>query len=84
MPKGEEKMANFVFTLSKNDVTAATRCFQFAKVAHQKGHDVFVYFFDDGVLWADKIRNWAEKTASGDCPDDHFPYLLEKEVAVGV
>jgi len=77
-------MAGFVFTLSKNDITAATRCFQFAKVTHQKGHCVFVYLFDDGVLWADKTRNWAEKTGTGDCPGDHFPYLLENEIPIGV
>ncbi len=29
-------MANFLFTLGKGDVEAATRCFQFANVAHSK------------------------------------------------
>ena len=46
-------MANFVFVLSKQDVNAATRCFQLAKIAHSKNHTVNLFFIDDGVLWAD-------------------------------
>jgi hypothetical protein len=33
-------MANFLFVLSKDEVERATRCFQFAKIAHSKGHMV--------------------------------------------
>ena len=40
-------MANFVYTLSKNDVNSATRCFQFAKLTHEKGHTVNIFFIDD-------------------------------------
>lgn len=36
-------MANFVFVLSKQDVNAATRCFQFAKIAHSKNHTVNLF-----------------------------------------
>jgi tRNA 2-thiouridine synthesizing protein D len=77
-------MANFLFTLSKDDNEAATRCFQFAKIAHTKGHNVNLFFFDSGVTWADKTRDLESKTATGDCPNDYLPYLVEKEVPIGV
>ena len=77
-------MANFLFTLSKNDNEAATRCFQFAKVAHSKGHHVNMFFIDDGVMWADSTRDLTEKTVTGDCPNDYLPYLVENEVVAGI
>jgi tRNA 2-thiouridine synthesizing protein D len=80
----ETMMANFVYTLSKNDVNLATRCFQFAKFTHEKGHRVNIFFIEDGTLWADKTRNFKEKAITGDCPDDYFPYLLENDIPIGV
>ena len=77
-------MAKFVFTLSKDTVDAATRCFQFAKVAHTKGHDVNIFFFEDGVLWADSTRDFSVKATTGDCPEEHFPYLVENEIPISV
>jgi len=77
-------VTSFVFTLSRNNNTAATRCFQFAKIAHSKGHAVNIFLFDDGVMWADKNRDLSLKTDTGDCPGDHLPYLVEKEVPIGV
>jgi len=77
-------MANFVYTLSKNDVNLATRCFQFAKFAHEKGHNVNIFLIEDGVKWADKTRDFKEKSITGDCPDDYFPYLVKNEVPIGV
>ncbi len=77
-------MANFVYTLSKNDVNLAARCFQFAKFTHEKGHQVNIFFIEDGTLWADKTRDFKEKTISNDCPDDYFPYILENEIPIGV
>jgi len=77
-------MANFLFTLGRDDNEAATRCFQFAKIAHSKGHKVNLFFTDGGVLWADKTRDFTVKTATGDCPNDYLPYLVEKEIPVGV
>jgi len=35
--------ANFLFVLSRDDNTAATRCFQLAKIAHTKGHARWLY-----------------------------------------
>jgi sulfur relay (sulfurtransferase) complex TusBCD TusD component (DsrE family) len=77
-------MANFLFVLSRDDNEAATRCFQFAKIAHSKEHKVNVFFVDSGVMWADSTRNLDIKTGTGDCPNDYLPYLVENEVPIGV
>ena len=77
-------MANFLFVLSQDDNEKATRCFQFAKIAHEKGHRVDVFFIDGVVLWADSSRDMAIKTPTGDCPKDYLPYLVENTVPIGV
>ena len=41
-------MAKFLFVLSVDDNEKATRCFQFAKIAHAKGHGVDVFFYRRG------------------------------------
>jgi tRNA 2-thiouridine synthesizing protein D len=80
----EEIMANFLFVLSGDDNEKATRCFQFAKIAHEKEHKVDLFFVDGGVRWADSGRNLNIKTTTGDCPNDYLPYLVEKDVPIGV
>lgn len=77
-------MASYLFLLSKDDNEAATRCFQFAKVAHEKGHAVEMFLIDGGVMWADQNRDLSQKTVTGDCPKDYLPYLVENEVKTGV
>jgi tRNA 2-thiouridine synthesizing protein D len=77
-------MENFLFVLSKDDNEAATRCFQFANIARSKEHKVNIFFVDGGVAWADKTRNLDIRTATGDCPNDYLPYLVEKGVPIGV
>lgn len=77
-------MSDFLFVLSKDDNEKATRCFQFAKIAHSKGHAVNIFMIDGGVMWADKERDLMQKTVTGDCPNDYFPYLVENQVPVGV
>ncbi|MDY6791984.1 MAG: DsrE family protein [Thermodesulfobacteriota bacterium] len=77
-------MANFLFVLSRDDNEAATRCFQFAKIAHSKEHTVNVFMIDGGVLWANNERDFTQKTKTDDCPDDYLPYLVENEVPIGV
>lgn len=77
-------MAKFLFVLSKDDNEAATRCFQFAKIAHTKGHHVNLFFIDGGVMWANQDRDLSIKTTTADCPADYLPYLVEKEVEVGI
>ena len=77
-------MANFLFVLSQDNNEKATRCFQFAQIAHSKGHGVNLFFVDDGVLWADSKRDLNIKTTTGDCPNDYVPYLVENEIPIGV
>ena len=77
-------MADFLFVLSKDDNEAATRCFQFAKIAHAKGHGVNLFLIDSGVMWADKRRDFSVKTPTGDCPNDYLPHLVESQVSIGV
>jgi hypothetical protein len=43
-----------------------------------------VFFIDGGVLWADSERDLSVETATGDCPKDYLPFLVEKEVPIGV
>lgn len=77
-------MAHFLFVLSQDDNEKATRCCQFAQIAHSKGHTVNVFLIDDGVFWADSSRDFNIKTATGDCPNDYLPYLVENEIPIGV
>ena len=77
-------MANFLFVLSRDDNESATRCFQFAKIAHSKGHKTDLFFIDGGVNWADSTRDLGIKTGTGDCPNDYLPYLVEEGVPIGV
>ena len=77
-------MANFLFVLSQDSADKATRCFQFAKIAYEKGHKVDIFFVDDGVRWADSGRDLTVKTGTGDAPNDYLPYLVENEVSIGV
>ena len=77
-------MADFLFVLSRDNNEATTRCFQFAKIAHSKGHGVNVFMIDGGVLWANNERDFTQKTGTGDCPNDYLSYLVENEVQIGV
>jgi len=77
-------MANFLFVLSRDDNEAATRCFQLSKIAHSKGHKTNLFLIDNGVKWANSKRDLNSQTATGDCPNDYLPYLVENQVPVGV
>jgi sulfur relay (sulfurtransferase) complex TusBCD TusD component (DsrE family) len=77
-------MANFLFVLSQDSNEKATRCFQLVKIAREKGHNVNVFFIDDGVLWANDKRDLNAKTPTGDCPNDYLPFLVENEIPIGV
>lgn len=77
-------MASFLFVLRDNNFEKATRCFQFAKIAHTKGHHVNLFFIDSGVDWAVKDRDGSKKTDTGDCVNDYLPYLIENDIRVGI
>ena len=53
-------------------------------VAYDKGHQVDLFFNDDGVLWADKTRGLETGSRAGDSPENYLPYLVENEVPIGV
>jgi hypothetical protein len=36
------------------------------------------------VNWANRERDFKIKTATGDCPNDYLPYLVENQVPIGV
>jgi tRNA 2-thiouridine synthesizing protein D len=80
----EDSMAHFLFVLSDNHNEKATRCFQFAKIAHGKGHQVNIFLIDNGVDWAVRGRDGETRTTTGDCVNDYLPYLVEQAVEVGV
>ncbi len=73
-------MPEYLFILHTDDNEKATRCFQFAKIAHEKSSAVTIFLIDDGVLWADKSKDGSIKTTTGDCPADYLPYLIENNV----
>lgn len=77
-------MANFLYVLRSGDNERATRCFQFAKIAAEKGHQVNIFLVDDGVFWASKDQDGSQQTTTGDCPADYIPALVEAKVEVGV
>jgi len=77
-------MANFLFVLRDSNFEKATRCFQFAKIAHSKGHNVNLFFIDSGVDWAHKDKDGCQKTDTGDCVHDYLPYLVENEIPIGI
>ena len=58
--------------------------FNLPRLRIQKGHEVNVFFIDDGVLWADSNRDFDIKTGTGDCPNEYLPYLVDNEVPIGV
>lgn len=77
-------MADFLFVLRSDDNEKATRCFQFAKIAHEKKHGVNVFLVDDGVYWSLSDRDGSIQTTTGDCPADYLGYLVANNVTVGV
>ncbi len=77
-------MAEYLFVLHTDDNEKAARCFQFAKIAHEKGHTVNIFLVDAGVFWAVKGKDGSTKTITGDCPADYLPYLEENSVTTGV
>ncbi len=77
-------MSEFLFILRHADNESATRCFQFAKVARDKGHTVNVFLVDGAVDWARPDLDLSQKTTTGDAPGDYLPYLVENEVPMGV
>ena len=67
-------MARFLFVLSRGaeDPTRCVRCFQFAKIAVEKGHEVTVFLVDDAVQLCHLSITERIKAPTG---DECLPYL---------
>jgi uncharacterized protein involved in oxidation of intracellular sulfur len=55
----------------------ATRAFQFAKVAKEKGHDVKVFLVDDAIHWAQLGMAEGVRAATGEEMKPFINYLLQ-------
>jgi len=73
-------MARFLFVLSRGpeDPTRAVRCFQFAKIALEKGHEVTVFLVDDAAYFTNIGLAERVKAPTGDELITYWKFLLEK------
>ncbi|HZK85972.1 MAG TPA: DsrE family protein [Desulfosporosinus sp.] len=75
-------MEKFLFVLSHGleDPTRATRAFQLAKVAKEKGHEVNMFLVDDAVAYA--VLGLADhvQAPTGDTAKPYLDYLVENKV----
>lgn len=72
-------MQKFLFVLSRGpeDPTRAVRCFQFAKIAKEKGHEVVVFLVDDAVYLTNLGIAERVKAPTGDEFMGYWRFLLE-------
>jgi hypothetical protein len=54
----------------------ATRAFQFAKVAKDKGHDVKVFLIDDAIHWAQLVMAAGVRASTGEEMKPFIDYLM--------
>ncbi|WP_407309268.1 DsrE family protein [Desulfosporosinus sp. SB140] len=75
-------MEKFLFVLSRGleDPVRATRAFQLAKVAKEKGHEVNIFLVDDAVSYA--ILGLADSVMAptGDNAKQYLDYLVSQNV----
>ena len=71
-------MEKMLFIISKGfeKAGAATRAFQFAKIAREKGHQVKVFLIDDAVSWAQFGMAETAKALTGEEMKPLIDYLL--------
>jgi len=75
-------LEKFLFVLSRGleDPIRATRAFQMAKVAKEKGHEVNIFLVDDAVAYA--VLGLADSVVAptGDNAKQYLDYLVENKV----
>jgi len=73
-------MAKFLFVLTRGpeDPTRAVRCFQFAKIAAEQGHEVTVFLVDDAVYFTNLSLTERIKAPTGDEMLGYWKFLVEK------
>jgi sulfur relay (sulfurtransferase) complex TusBCD TusD component (DsrE family) len=77
-------MEKFLFIISKGfeKAGAATRAFQFAKIAREKGHQVMVFLVDDAISWAQFGMAESAKAITGEEMKPLIDYLLKNDAEV--
>ncbi len=77
-------MAKFLFVLSRGpeDPIRAVRCFQFAKIAADKGHEVTVFLVDDAVYFTNMSLMERVKAPTGDEMNGYWKFLVEKQAKI--
>ncbi len=68
----------FVLTRGAEDPTRVVRCFQFAKIAKEKGHEVVVFLVDDAVYLTNLGIAERIKAPTGDELINYWRFLVEK------
>ena len=77
-------MSKFLFVLTRGpeDPTRAVRCFQFAKIAADKGHEVTVFLVDDAAYFCNLSLTERVKAPTGDELLNYWKALVAKEAAI--
>ncbi len=77
-------MSNMVFIISNGFEKAgrATRAFQFAKVAKEKGHEVKVFLVDDAIHWAQLGMAEGVRAATGEEMKPFIDYLVKNNAEI--
>jgi predicted peroxiredoxin len=77
-------MSKFLFVLTRGpeDPTRAVRCFQFAKIAKDKGHEVVVFLVDDAVYFTNLSLTERIKAPTGDELITYWKFLVDKGASI--
>ncbi|MDI6853810.1 MAG: DsrE family protein [Deltaproteobacteria bacterium] len=77
-------MAKMLFIISNGFEKAgrATRAWQFAKVAREKGHDVKVFLVDDAIHWAQLGMAEGVRAATGEEMKPFIDYLIQEKCEI--
>ncbi len=77
-------MTKFLFVLTRGpeDPTRAVRCFQFAKIAADKGFEVTVFLVDDAAYFANLSLTERVKAPTGDELITYWKFLVEKKARI--
>jgi predicted peroxiredoxin len=75
-------MSKFLFVLTRGpeDPTRAVRCFQFAKIAADKGHEVTMFLVDDAAYFTNLSLTERVKAPTGDELMPYFKFLVDKKI----
>jgi uncharacterized protein involved in oxidation of intracellular sulfur len=77
-------MSKMLFVISNGFEKAgrATRAFQFAKVAREKGHEVKVFLVDDAIHWAQFGMAEGARASTGEEMKPFLDYLVQNEAEI--